>query len=87
MARTAASLRVVSVVGGVTALSDGNPSLRADLGDLASTLAAWMPVARDHGGLPVLILSPDGMRLGCARRSSAPTRWSASSTLRWGCRG
>lgn len=62
-ARLAGSLRVVPGPEGVTVLSDGSPSRRADLGDLAATLRAWPPLAQGSRGLPVVILSPEGLRL------------------------
>lgn len=62
-ARNAEPLRFVPAPEGVTALSDGDPSFRADLGDLALALNGWEPVSSGPEGLPVLILSPEGLRL------------------------
>lgn len=62
-ARSAEPLRFVPAPEGVTALSDGDPSFRADLTDLALVLRKWAPVTSGPQGLPVLILSPEGLRL------------------------
>lgn len=62
-ARLAGSLSLLPSPEGVTAMSDGNPSLRADLADLARVLGGWAPVAPGPRGRPVLVLSPEGLRL------------------------
>ena len=48
---------------GVTVLAVGDPAPRVDLQDLARVMAAFQPVASGPRGRPVLILSPEGMRL------------------------
>jgi hypothetical protein len=62
-ARLAETLRVAPGPEGVAVLSDANPTLRVDLGDLAQALRGWVPVAPGPRGLPVLVLSPEGLRL------------------------
>ena len=66
------SLRLVPAPEGVTALSDADPSLRVDLGDLALVLGRWTPVAAGPRGLPVMILSPDGLQLRLCTRLRRP---------------
>jgi hypothetical protein len=62
-ARLAEALRVVPGPEGVTVLSDALPSLRVDLSDLGQVLQDWAPVVAGPRGLPLLVLSPEGIRL------------------------
>lgn len=63
MARGAGPLRVAEGPEGATVLTDADPSLRVDLGEIAGVLKGWTPVAQGAKGRPVLILSPKGLRL------------------------
>jgi hypothetical protein len=63
VARLAAQLVPVPAPEGMTALALGDPSLRVDLNDLAQAMARFVPPSSGPGGQPVLILSPEGMRL------------------------
>jgi hypothetical protein len=63
LARRVGQLDAVPAPEGVTVLAAGDPSLRLDLQDLARVMAAFVPVATGPRGRPVLILSPEGMRL------------------------
>jgi hypothetical protein len=58
-----ASLPPVEAPEGLVLLSDGSPGRRVILSDLARALNAWRPLAKGETGLPVLVLSPEGMRL------------------------
>ncbi|WP_210527720.1 hypothetical protein [Rubellimicrobium arenae] len=63
VARQAAKLERHEGVAGVTALVDGNLARRIDLHDLSRALSQWIPVASGARGQPILILTPEGMRL------------------------
>jgi hypothetical protein len=63
MARLASQLAPVAAPEGVVALAQGDLARRVDLGDLAKALNGFQPVASGARGQPVLILSPEGMRL------------------------
>ncbi len=62
-ARRAGTLRPMPGPEGVTVLADADPSLRVDLGELAGPLRGWSPVTSGLRGRPVLVLSPEGLRL------------------------
>lgn len=63
VARLAAPLGPVPAPEGLTALAAGDPALRLDLADLGRAMKGFAPVASGARGSPVLILSPEGMRL------------------------
>ncbi|EYD76245.1 hypothetical protein Rumeso_02169 [Rubellimicrobium mesophilum DSM 19309] len=72
VARLAGPLEQVPAPEGVTALASGDPSRRLELEDLARVMSAFAPVARGTRGRPVLILSPEGMRLRLRRALARP---------------
>jgi hypothetical protein len=57
------ALRRIEAPPGMVALSDGSPTLRVDLADLAQALRDWPPVGSGPRGRPILVLSPSGLRL------------------------
>ena len=63
LARMAASLARRPAPDAIHVLADADPSLRVDLADLARALAEFRPTAPGDRGGPILILSPEGMRL------------------------
>lgn len=63
VARLAAPLTQVPAPEGLTALAAGDPALRLDLADLGKAMKGFAPVTTGPRGCPVLILSPDGLRL------------------------
>ncbi|TNC71417.1 hypothetical protein [Rubellimicrobium roseum] len=63
LARLAATLPQQEAPEGVTVFAEGPLARRLDLQDLARALQAWTPVAKGPRGVPILVLSPEGMRL------------------------
>jgi hypothetical protein len=63
LARLLGQFEPVSGPPGVTVLAEGDPAPRVDLQDLGRVMARFVPVAAGPRGRPVLILSPEGMRL------------------------
>ncbi|MBP1805990.1 hypothetical protein [Rubellimicrobium aerolatum] len=61
--RLSLGLAPVAAPSGVAALADADPARRVDLPDLARAMAAWRPAMNGPRGIPVLILTPEGMRL------------------------
>jgi hypothetical protein len=58
-----AAMHPVSAQDSVTGFATADPSLRVDLADLRRILADWEPIRSGLHGRPILILSPQGMRL------------------------
>lgn len=63
LARQSAPLSPVAAPEGLTALAQGDPWLRVDLGILSQAMRDFVPVGPGPEGRPILILGPDGMRL------------------------
>ncbi|EPX86309.1 hypothetical protein ruthe_01123 [Rubellimicrobium thermophilum DSM 16684] len=56
-------LRPAEAPAGFLMLNDGDPGRRLPLEDVAQLLRAWQPVVRGRKGLPLLMLTPEGIRL------------------------
>jgi hypothetical protein len=63
VARQSTQLRPVPAPEDMTALAEGEPSLRVDMAILSQAMQGFVPVAPGPKGRPVLILGPDGIRL------------------------
>jgi len=63
LARQSFKLDLVSAPEGMTALAQGDPSLRVDLGILSQAMKDFVPVNPGPAGRPILILGPEGLRL------------------------
>jgi hypothetical protein len=61
--RSDRALTPMEAPGGLMLAADADPARRIPLDDVARLLTAWQPVARGQKGWPVLVLSPEGMRL------------------------
>ena len=63
LARQSAHLNPVEAPAGMTALAEGEPSLRVDLGILSQAMRGFVPVGPGPKGRPILILGAEGLRL------------------------
>lgn len=67
-----AKLSALPPMPGVTILSHGDPSFRVDLASLAHSLSDWAPVGAGPRARPVMVLSPQGLRLRLSRQIKRP---------------
>ena len=63
LARLSGTLSLIEAPAGMTVLADAAPQRRVDLQTLSRALQGWTPPAKGTRGVPVLILSPEGMHL------------------------
>jgi hypothetical protein len=72
LSRMSGTLEPIEAPDGLTAFAVGEVHRRVDLQDLGRALQSWVPVTQGPRGVPVLILSPEGMRLRLRRGLRRP---------------
>lgn len=67
-ARHAAQMPRVPSPAGLVVLADVDPAYRFDFGDIERLMATWQPLVTGERGAPILVLSPEGVRLTVRHR-------------------